>query len=155
MVLSMYRKQQIVQLYFKQRVSHLNIAKVLAAEGYWVPRQTVWATIKRYKNHGTLCHLPGSGRRFKLTPEVLALIEEQMQADDETTATHFMKMVNAAGYEVSKSTITRTRRILAWTFQRLQRLQLDRNDRTRRIITIPCARKWQQVWNRNPLPVTG
>ena len=117
----------------------------LAAEGYGVPRQTVWATIKRYKDHGTLCRLPGSGRRFKLTPEVLALIKERMQADDETTATQLVKMVNAAGYKVSKSTIIRARRILGWTFQRLQRLQLDRNDRTRRIITIPCARKRQQV----------
>lgn len=49
--------------------------------------------------------LLGSGRHFKLTPEVLAMIEEWMQADDETTATQLMKMVNAAGYEVSQSTI--------------------------------------------------
>ena len=141
----MYCKQRIVQLYFKRRVSHGNIAKVLAAEGYRVPRQTVWATIKRYKDHGTLCRLPGSGWRFKLMPKVLALIEERMQADDETTATQLVKMVNAAGYEVSKSTIIQARRILGWTFQRLQRLQLDCNDRTRHILTISCARKRQHM----------
>ena len=90
----------------------------------------MWATIKRYKDHGSLCRLPGSGRQFKLTPKVSALIEEQMQADDETTTTQLVKMVNAAGYEVSKSTIIRARRILGWTFQCLQRLQLDRNDCT-------------------------
>ena len=33
-----------------------------------VSKQTVWATITKYKTHGTLSCLPGSGRRFKLTP---------------------------------------------------------------------------------------
>ena len=36
--------------------------------------------------HGTLSRLPGSGRHFKLTPDILAIIEEQMRVDDETTA---------------------------------------------------------------------
>ena len=94
-----------MQLYFERKVSYSNIARVLAAEGYRVPKQTVWATIKKYKDHGTLCCLPGSGRRFKLTPVVLAMIEERMRADDETAATQLVKMVNAAGYNVSKSTI--------------------------------------------------
>ena len=48
--------------------------------------------------------LPGSGGRFKLTPEVLAIIEEQMHADDETTASQLVKMLTDAGHDVSKST---------------------------------------------------
>ena len=83
----MYCKQWIVQLYFERRVLYGNIARVLAAEGYRVPEQTVWATIKKYKDHGTLCRLPGSSWCFKLTPKVLAMIEERMRTDDETTAT--------------------------------------------------------------------
>ena len=35
-------------------------------------------------------------------PDILAIIEEQMRADDETTATQIVKIVNAAGYKVSK-----------------------------------------------------
>ena len=68
MVLSAYSKQRIVQLYFERRLSYANVAKVLAAEGYIVSKQTVWATITKYKTHGTLSRLPGSGRHFKLTP---------------------------------------------------------------------------------------
>ena len=49
-------------------------------------KQMAWATIKKYKDHGTLCRLPGSGWHLKLTSEVLALIEERMRTGDETTA---------------------------------------------------------------------
>ena len=57
----------IVQLFFERKVSYEKIAKVLAAEGLKVPKKTIWITISKYKAHGTLSHLPGSGRRFKLT----------------------------------------------------------------------------------------
>ena len=116
MVLSFYCKQQIVQLYFERKLSYGRIAQVLAAEGLKVPKKTVWTTVSKYKARGTLSRLPGSGGRFKLTPEVLDIIEAQMQADDETTATQLVKMLNAAGYNVSTSTIIRARRILGWTF---------------------------------------
>ena len=113
MVLSAYCKQQIVQLYFERRLSYANVAKFLAAERYnYRFNSTVWATIKKYKMNGTLSRLPGSGRRFKLMPDILAIIEEQMRVDDETTATQLVKIVNAVGYNISKSTIVRARRIL-------------------------------------------
>ena len=48
-----------------------SIVREHVAERYRILKQTMWATIKKYKDHGTLCHLPGSGRRFNLTPEVL------------------------------------------------------------------------------------
>ena len=124
MVLSCYCKQWIVQLYFEQNVSYGRIAKVLAAEGLKVPKKNIWTT--KYKVHGTLSCLPGSGRCFKLTPEALAMIEAQMQADDETTATQLVKMLNAAGYDVSRSTIIRARRILGWTFHGSRHCQMVR-----------------------------
>ena len=80
MVLSRYCKQRIVQLYFERKVSYGRIAKVLAAEGLKKPKKTIWTTISKYKAHGTLSRLPGSGRCFKLMPKALAMIEAQMQA---------------------------------------------------------------------------
>ena len=97
MVLSTYCKQRIVQLYFERRVSYGNIANILAAEGLKVPKKTVWATIKRYKEHGMIHRLPGSGRCFQLTPEMLAIIKERMQEDDETTASQLVRILNARG----------------------------------------------------------
>ena len=54
--------------------------------------------------HGTLSRLPGSARCFKLMPDILAIIEEQMHVDDKTTATQLVKIANALGYDISKST---------------------------------------------------
>ena len=65
MVLSAYCKQQIVQLYFERRISCERVAQVLVAEGFQVPKQTVWATIRKYKAHGTVSRLSGSGRAFQ------------------------------------------------------------------------------------------
>ena len=87
------------------------MAKVLAAEGCIVPKQAVLATIRKYKLHGTLSLLPGSGHRFKLKPNILAIIKEQMCMDGETTAAQLVKIMNAVGYDVSNSTIVQVRRM--------------------------------------------
>ena len=76
MVLMAYCKQRISQLYIEQRISYGNMTKVLAAEGFRVLKWTVWATIQKYKTHGTISHPPGSGRPFKLTSIMLDAIEE-------------------------------------------------------------------------------
>ena len=67
------------------------MAKVLAAEGFQVLKETVWATIQKYKIHETISRLPRSGRPLKLTRKMLDAIEERMKQDDETTATQLMK----------------------------------------------------------------
>ena len=61
------------------------MTKVLATEGFRVSKWMVWATIQKYKTHGMISHLPGSGRPFKLTHEMLDAIEEQMKQDDGTS----------------------------------------------------------------------
>ena len=76
--------------------------------------------------HGTLSRLPGSRRRFKLTPEFLAILEEQMRVDDETTATLLVKIVNSVGYDVFISTIVRAWKILGWTFHGSRYCQMIR-----------------------------
>ena len=83
MVLTAYCKQRIIQLYFERRISYGNVAKVLATEGFRVPKRTVWVTIQKYKTHGTISRLPGSGRSLKLTREMLDAIEERMKQDDD------------------------------------------------------------------------
>ena len=49
-----------------------------------------------------------------------------MRTDDNTTATQLVKMVNPAGYNVSKSTIIRARGILGWTFHGSRYCQMIR-----------------------------
>ena len=77
---------------------------VLKAEGLKASKKAVWATIKKYKIHGTIFHLPGSGRPCKLTENMLQIIED-----------HMKRMLEDKGYKVSKPTIIRARKILGWT----------------------------------------
>ena len=108
-VLMAYFKQQIIQLYFEWRISYDNVA--LAAEGYRVPKQTVWATIQKYKTRGTIFHIPGSGRPFKLTREMLDVIEEQMKQDDEITATQLVKLLGERSFKISTRTVESVRNL--------------------------------------------
>ncbi len=116
MVLTAYCKQRTIQLYLERRVSYGNVSQVLATEGFCISKKTVWTTIQKYEEHETISHLPGSGRPFKLTREMLDVIEEQMGQDDENTATQLVRILEERGYKVSKTTIVRARPILGWTF---------------------------------------
>ena len=133
MVLSTYCKQRIVQLYFERRVSYGNITRVLAAEELKVHKRTVWVTIKRYKEHGMISCLPGSGRRFRLTPKMLTIIEQRMQEDDETTAGQLVRILHAPGHAASKQTIIRARTLLGWTFHGSWYCQMIRNVKEKRV----------------------
>ena len=86
MTLSMYCTL-IIQLYFERKVSYRYIAKVLKTEGMVVPPKTIWKTIQKYKTHGMFTHLPGSGRPFMLNSDILRVVEDQMNDEDDTTAT--------------------------------------------------------------------
>ena len=68
------------------------------------------ATIRQYKAHGTISCLPGSGRPFKLTREMVEVIEEKMKQDDETTGTQLVRVLEVRGWKISKSIVQRIRR---------------------------------------------
>ena len=76
MSISLYWKQRIVQLYSDLGCSYGDIEHVLRYEGKTVPKKTI---IKKYKEHGTIGRLAGSGRQPMLTAEVLALVEAKMR----------------------------------------------------------------------------
>ena len=116
MVLSAHTKQRIIQLYLARKISYGRIAEILKAEGLKASKKSVWMTVQRYQSHGTTLRKPGSGRPFKLRPEILKIIEDRLNEDDETTAVQLKKMLGERGYDVSKQTIIRARKILGWTF---------------------------------------
>ena len=41
--------------------------------------------------------LPGGGRRSKITPSILKIVEEQMRLDDETTALQLYQILLSKG----------------------------------------------------------
>ena len=62
-----------------------------------------------------VCRCPGSGRKTKVTPEVLAIVDNKMREDDETTACQLHVLLNSKGYSLSLRTILRSRSLLGWT----------------------------------------
>ena len=71
------------------------------------------------------------GRPRKTTQRVRDLIEEQMQKDDETTATKLDRLLQA---KLSRSTILRCRRQLGWTYRGAAYCQLIREpDKLKRL----------------------
>ena len=69
-----------------------------------------------YKKTIRLVRKPGSGRPSKMTDAVLRAVEAKMQADDETTATQLVAVLNQCGVLLSLATIKRCQRLLGWTF---------------------------------------
>ena len=135
MVLSAYCKQRIIQLYFDRKLSYGGVVKALEEEQLKATKRTVWMTVKRYKNHGTIFRLPGSGRGFKLTPNMLRLLEDRLQEDDEATAMQLLKLLNDKGYQVSRSTVIRARKILGWTFHGSRYCQMIRRKNKEKRLT--------------------
>ena len=113
----------MVDGYVKQRAVHharkgLNpsaISRALADEGLAYSRKSVWTLLRKLRESQSTARKPGSGRPTKITPRVKDLIETQMQKDDETTAcTQLDCLLQSNGIKISRSTILRCRRQLAW-----------------------------------------
>lgn len=102
------------------------IEKLLREEGINVTRQSVWKFLHLYKRTSCLARKEGSGRPTKLTPEVMAIVEVQMNEDDETTAYQLHRILNEKGFSLSIWTILRCRKNLGWTFRGSAYCQLIR-----------------------------
>lgn len=124
-MLSTYARVRILTLY-SNGYRAPKIEKLLKQEGITISRVSIWKFISQYKKTGCVARKEGSGRPIKISPEAMALIEEQMNADDETTALQLHKMLNERGIDVSKWTILRCRRSLGWTFRGSAYCQLIR-----------------------------
>ena len=121
-----YTKQRILFYWFK-RIKPGTIALKLKEEGIDASRVGVWKFLKRYENHGTIQRKPGSGRRSKITAEVLDIVNKKMEEDDETTAVQLQKLLAEKGYQLSHHTILRSRAKLGWMFRGSAYCQLIRD----------------------------
>lgn len=115
-MLSSYSKLRIVA-HFMAGNGASKIQQLLQDEGIIVSRVSIWKFLYRYKRTGTIARKEGSGRPTKVTPQVLATVEEQMNKDDETTALQLHKILNdKLGVAINLRTILRCRKALGWTF---------------------------------------
>lgn len=125
-MLSSYSKLRIVA-HFMAGNGASKIQQLLQDEGIIVSRVSIWRFLNRYKRTGTIARKEGSGRPTKVTPQVLATVEEQMNKDDETTALQLHKILNdKLGVAINVRTILRCRKALGWTFRGSAYCQLIR-----------------------------
>ena len=96
MPISDYWKQRIIQYYFTENLLYGKIAKILEKERLTVLKKTIWAIIKKYEEHGTIHHLPGSGRPSLLSQELHKPVEDHMRSNDETTSNQIVQTLIAA-----------------------------------------------------------
>ncbi len=125
MVYSKYKKQRILFFHF-QGIRPPTIAKLIREEGMLASRRGIAKFIERYRVTGSIGRKPGSGRPTKITEEIKAIVEEQMQRDDETTAVQLHALLQSKGYTISLPTILRCRTSLGWTFRGSSYCQLIR-----------------------------
>lgn len=125
MVFCDYTKQRILFHYYRGLRS-TSIAAKLAKEGGKVSVVGVWKFIRRYEETGSIARKPGSGRPTVITPEIEAIVEQQMMLDDETTAIQLHRILAASGHTISLRTILHSRTKLGWTFRGSAYCQLIR-----------------------------
>ena len=116
MVFSSYKKQRIL-FFTSQRLRAPAIAKELRKENLTCSRVGVYKFLKKYEETGSIRRRVGSGRPTKITAEIKQIVEEQMRADDETTAYQLHRLLTEKGYSISLRTILRCRTALGWTFR--------------------------------------
>ena len=137
-----YVKLRILHYHFKGFTAY-TIAKCLRKyDGIDVSVFGVSKFIKHYKEMRSIARKPGSGRLSKVTSRVKELVEEQMQRDDETTATQLHSFLITKGINISLKTILRCRKSLGWTFRGSSYCQFIREQNKQKRV------KWV-LWNHD------
>ena len=126
---STYKRQRIVY-YFNQGHKAPTISRLLRAEGLSASQRGIHKFLTKYLQTGSIGRCPGSGRPSKITEELKAIVDEQMNNDDETTVyqLHCLhRLLVSRGYNISIHTILCCRSSLGWTFRGTSYCQLIRH----------------------------
>ena len=94
-------EEMVYSNYIKQRISYWlgkglkapSIYKKLSGEGLSCSTRGIHKFIVKYEATGSINRKRGSGRPSKVTEEVEAIIEGQMQANDETTVAELQRLL--------------------------------------------------------------
>lgn len=98
--LSLYSRRRVVSLSIQGNMSNIGVTRVLAEEGIKVCRISAGRFLRSYRANCSLFDAPRSGRKSKLSEELLTFIDEKMKENDELTSEELRKMV--ANYVVLK-----------------------------------------------------
>ena len=113
------------------------IQQRLKEEDVIVTKRSLYRFIKKFKENGVYTDLQRRARDKKLTPEMLTVINDELEQNDEATARYLRAMLTEKypELEVSISTVKRQRQALGWVNTRPHYCQLIRNlNKTKRLL---------------------
>ena len=119
-------KQQWILLHYSRGYKAPTIAKLLQEENLRASWVGIAKFLKKFNETGCIQRRPGSGRPLKISAEIKEIVEEQIRADDKTTATQLHRLLKQHGYNLSLWTVLRCRSVLGWTFRGSAYCQLIR-----------------------------
>ena len=92
------------------------IQQRLKEEDVIVTKRSLYRLIKKFKEKGVYTDLQRRARNKKLTPEMLAMINGELEENDEATARHLRAILieRYPELEVTISTVKRQRQALGW-----------------------------------------
>ena len=117
-----YQRRRIISLWTqsKEKATFTELERILALEGILTTRQTIKATVNRWKKTGNVNDRPRSGPPKKVPEDHYRCIDNAMAENDELTASDvkevLIKKFGADKVQYSVRTIGRLRNDLGWTY---------------------------------------
>ena len=104
--LSIESRQKVIRLH-SLGYPKLQIHRRLQEEGTSVSRQALYNLLRKHRYKGTVVDLPRQKREQKITEQMKALIEEELNKDDELTSSKIKTLLTARwpDLEVSVPTV--------------------------------------------------
>ena len=105
------------------------IQQRLKKEDVIITKRSLYRLIKKFKEKGVYSDLQRRAHNKKLTPEMLTMINDELEENDEATARHLRAMLieKYPELEVTISTVKCQRQALGWVNTRPHYCQLIRN----------------------------
>ena len=121
----MYTRNRIKSLH-ESCLQPVKIFQEQKSEGLSVSYPSVARIVNKLKLTGSIENRARSGRPRKLNEAARTFIEEQMQANDETTSCQIQRRFQKRGFTVHASTVRRFRKERGWTLQNTRYCQIIR-----------------------------
>ncbi len=116
--LSVVTKLRILEEIKNNGYHPTQITRHLNSQGYQFHKSTLIRFYARYWERNSIGRAVGSGRKSKISPAILEIVQKQMARNPETTAQqlHYL-LAKKHGIKISFRTILRGRNLLGWVFR--------------------------------------
>ena len=125
--LSVETRRKVIALY-SRGYSVIEIRRRFLEDGTSISHRALYSLLKKYREKRTVLDLPRRKRERIITEQMKALMEDELNKNDELTSTGIKTLLSQKwpGLQVSLSTIKRVRKNMGWVCTRPHYCQLIR-----------------------------